>query len=131
MIYTGRFVELENYKRFGFVPVSIAGYAPDYYDGIEFKTLAPKREWWQEWHDKHLSNDWYRSKYKETVLDKLNPRVIANRLQQFGENVVLLCYEHPNEFCHRQLVADWLRANGTPVYEYTTTIGKFFSNERG
>ena len=129
MIYTGRFVEVANYKHAGFVPVSIAGQAPDYYDGIQFKTLAPKYSWWKEWHDNHLSNDWYRAKYKETVLDKLNPKVIENRLKAFGENVILLCYEKPDEFCHRQLVADWLRAAGVPVYEYVTTFGKTFSKD--
>ena len=129
MIYTGRFVEVENYERFGFVPVSIAGEAPDYYDGIEFKILAPKYSWWKEWYDKKLSNDWYREKYQETVLSKLNPKVIANRLQGFGKNVVLLCYEKPEEFCHRQLVADWLRSANVPVYELSTEIGKSFSKE--
>ena len=128
MIYTGRFVEIENYERIGFVPVSIAGEAPDYYKGIQFKTLAPKYSWWKEWHDKHLSNEWYEKKYKETVLDRLNPKVIANRLQEFGQNVILLCYEEPDEFCHRQLVANWLRAADVTVYEYSTRIGKNYLN---
>ena len=118
MIYTGRFENLTQYKQRGLVPVSIAGYAPDDYKEIQFKTLAPKYSWWKEWHDKKLSNDWYRTKYQETVLDKLNPKVIANRLKAFGENVVLLCYEKPNEFCHRQLVAAWLNKAGIPVQEY-------------
>ena len=129
MIYTGRFVEIENYERIGFVPVSIAGKTPDYYEGIQFKVLAPKYDWWKKWHDEHLSNEWYKEKYQETVLNKLNPKVIANRLQQFGENVILLCHEQPEEFCHRQLVADWLREGGVPVYEYTTTVGRPIINK--
>ena len=122
MIYTGRFCEVKKYQKAGLTPVSIAGYAPDYYQGIQFKALAPKYTWWREWHDKHLSNDWYRAKYQETVLDKLNPKVIANRLQAFGKDIVLLCYEKPGEFCHRQLVADWLRSADTPVCEYSAFL---------
>ena len=129
MIYTGRFAEVANYERFGFIPVSIAGKAPPYYHGIEFKTLAPKYVWWQEWHDKKLSNEWYREQYQKTVLDKLNPKVIANRLNQFGDNVILLCYEKPEEFCHRQLVANWLRQGGISVYEYSTTPVTLFCSK--
>ena len=120
MIYTGRFAALEAYERAGLVPVSIAGYAPDTYKGIQFKTLAPKYSWWKEWHDQHLSNEWYKAKYQETVLAKLNPKVIANRLQSFGDNIVLLCYEKPEEFCHRQLVAAWLNGAGVSVHEYAS-----------
>ncbi len=129
MIYTGRFAELTKYREKGIVLVSIAGYAPDDYKGIQFKVLAPKYVWWKEWHDKKLSNEWYQQKYQETVLDKLNPKVIANRLKSFGENVVLLCYEKPNEFCHRQLVADWLRGAKIPVYEYGTIFESTLFNQ--
>ena len=122
MIYTGRFQDVKKYEKAGLVPVSIAGYAPDDYKGIQFKTLAPKYSWWKEWHDKRLSNDWYKAKYQETVLDKLNPKIIANRLQSFGDNVVLLCYEKQNEFCHRQLVRHWLRSAGVPVCEYSSFL---------
>ena len=118
MIYTGRFSEVENYKRLGLTPVSIAGYAPKDYTGVQFKMLAPKYSWWKEWHGNHLSNDWYKTQYQETVLKKLNPEAIAKRLQSFGKNVILLCYEHPEEFCHRQLVAHWFRSAGTPAREY-------------
>ena len=124
MIYTGCFQDIKKYKQAGLVPISIAGYAPDDYKGIQFKTLAPKYSWWKEWHDKHLSNGWYRKKYQKTVLDKLNPQIIANRLKFFGDNVVLLCYEKPGEFCHRQLVANWLRNAGVAICEYNATLCK-------
>ena len=122
MIYTGRFSDIEKYEHAGLVLVSIAGYAPENYKGIQFKTLAPKYAWWQKWHDQHLSNDWYKAQYQETVLDKLNPKVIANRLRSFGDNVILLCYEPPTDFCHRQLVAQWLRSAGIPICEYSPKI---------
>jgi len=31
-------------------------------------------------------------------------------LQKMGDNVVLLCFETPDKFCHRHLVATWLNA---------------------
>ena len=38
----------------------------------EYKKLAPKYNWWKEWHNNQLSNEWYIKKYYETVLNKLN-----------------------------------------------------------
>ena len=34
------------------------------------------------------------------------------------EDIVLICYEKPGDFCHRHLVANWLRHQGYPVEEY-------------
>lgn len=130
MIYTGRFKDISYYQHAGLIPVSIAGYAPDFYKGIQFKVLAPKYSWWKEWHDKKLSVEWYKSKYQETVLNKLNPKVIAYRLQAFGDHVVLCCYESPEEFCHRQLVADWLRSAGIEVREYDRVLSRALSAKR-
>ena len=99
--------------------VCIAGYAPKFFyelDGARFYSdLAPKREWWMEWHDKFSydpecaeSVSWYSKKYIDTVLYNLNPiRVI----EELGDNAVMLCYETPDKFCHRHLVARWLKMN--------------------
>lgn len=36
-----------------------------------------------------------------------------------GENdIALICYEKPTDFCHRHLVADWLNKNGFKCDEY-------------
>ena len=34
-------------------------------------------------------------------------------------DIVLLCYEKPDEFCHRHLVAEWFNRNGIYVVEKT------------
>ena len=118
MIYTGYFDRLSDYRQAGLVPVDISGYSPKGYTGCRFRELAPKKVWWQEWHDNHLSNNWYEEKYRETVLNLLNPKETAQKLQAFGENVILLCREKPPRFCHRHLAATWFRENGVLVKEY-------------
>ena len=36
-----------------------------------------------------------------------------------GENdIALICYEKPTDFCHRHLVSDWLNKNGFKCDEY-------------
>ncbi len=125
MIYTGYWAKINDYIADELTPVGISGWSPDGYTGKTYKKLAPKYSWWHEWHDKNLSEQWYTKKYYETVLDKLNPDAIANELQTLGKNVVLLCFESPDKFCHRHIVAKWLseKANIT-VMEY-----KFLSKQ--
>jgi hypothetical protein len=94
--------------------VSIAGRAPDGFAGMQYRKLAPKKDWWREWHDKKLPNEWYVEKYNETVLDVLNPLDV---LRELGDNKILLCWESPEKFCHRHLVAEWLKASGAIVAE--------------
>ena len=38
-----------------------------------------------------------------------------------GKDIVLVCYEIPSDFCHRHLVADWLRERGFDIEEYDFT----------
>ncbi|MBP5794425.1 MAG: hypothetical protein ACLRFM_03290 [Alphaproteobacteria bacterium] len=111
MIYTGYWAKIKEYEQQNLTPVGISGWSPDGYAGKTYKKLAPKYAWWKEWHDNNLSEQWYINKYFETVLNKLNPRTVAQDLQQMGQNVVLLCFETPDKFCHRHLVATWLNAS--------------------
>ena len=119
MIYTGYWAKIDYYKSNGLVPVGISGWTPDGYTGKTYKRLAPKYSWWKEWHDNKLSEQWYIDKYYETVLDVLNPTEVATQLQQISDNVILLCFETPEKFCHRHLVARWIKEKtGINVREY-------------
>ena len=115
-LYTSYFAMVKKLQEAGYSNlVCIAGYAPKFYYEMEgvrfFPDLAPRKEWFLEWRNRHLSNEWYVGKYNETVLSKLDPKDVLNRL---GDGAVMLCYEKPGDFCHRHLVADWLK-QGTGV----------------
>jgi len=47
-------------------------------------------------------------------LSKLDVHRVAREL---GEDAILVCYEGEGKFCHRHLVADWLRRAGYEVQE--------------
>ena len=119
MIYTGYWAKIKEYELNHLTPVGISGWSPDGYKGKTYKKLAPKYTWWKEWHDNNLSEQWYTEKYQETVLNVLNPLTVAHDLQSFGKDVVLLCFETPEKFCHRHLVAKWLNTHTKlNVFEY-------------
>ena len=101
--------------------ISIAGKAPAGYRGIEYKVLAPKKEFFMKWKENH-DNNYYIKCFNEQVLSHLNPVEVYNRLEELscGQDIVLICYEKSGDFCHRYLVADWLSKNlGIEVKEWT------------
>lgn len=111
MIYTGYFAQVKKYRDAGLVTLSIARSAR-YYSGERFPVLAPPVE------IINLSEDDYIPRYFTCVLNKLNPLIIAEELKKYGENIVLLCHEKPSSFCHRQLVAGWLKDAGIHCEEF-------------
>ena len=96
---------------------AVCGGVPDWYNGNWCKKVAPRWVWWKEWHDKYAgkyeseeSKTFYIEKYNNTVLDKLCRNDIVDELKTIanGKNLYLLCFETPEKFCHRHLLADWL-----------------------
>lgn len=109
-IYTSHFSNLKN----AINPISIAGGCPDFYNGPQFKKLAPKYTWWKQWHDEKLSNEWYVEKYNKTVLQTLKPAEIFSELFEFypgADTITIMCWEKPGLFCHRHLIGEWLSKN--------------------
>ncbi|MCM1500678.1 MAG: hypothetical protein NC124_19625, partial [Clostridium sp.] len=77
-----------------------------------------------EWKKNH-DNDYYIEYFQAEVLDKLD---VTDVLMDFsrmdhgfnvGKNdIALICYGKPSDFCHRHLVAEWLNQNGFKCEEW-------------
>jgi hypothetical protein len=100
LIYTSNFSRCGSDNR----AVSIALKSPDWYKGREYKRLAPPY-WLLEDYHKNKDIESYSFYYYSDVLSRLNPCEIVNEL---GDDVILLCWESPSDFCHRHLVSEWL-----------------------
>ena len=97
--------------------VSIAAKCPDFYKGREYKKLAPKYWFFKKYKDDG-DEKFYTEHYYKEVLDKLDAQEVYNEL---GHDSILLCYETPDKFCHRHIVAEWLSYKlGIEVEEYKT-----------
>lgn len=133
MIYTTYFAQLKNLPP-NIIPVSICGKAPVWYKGIQYKQLAPKYDFFMEWKRTH-DNDYYIRHFNSEVLDTLTISDVLNKLQFKLPNqiraqmnapiwesedwhIALVCYEKPQDFCHRHLVANWLQENGVKCEEW-------------
>ena len=121
MIYTSYFAKLKSLPK-NIYPISICAKVPNWYKGRQYKKLAPKYDFFIKWKENH-DNDYYIKCYKEQVLNKLNIEdVIFDLVGILDANkdidIALLCYEKPDDFCHRHLVADWFNENGYKYEEY-------------
>ena len=110
-IYTSYFANLKNLPD-TIVPISICGKAPDGYTGWQYKKLAPKWSFFSIYKETG-DEDYYRKNFKELVTDKLDPNVVVEELSRYseGKDICLICYEKPDDFCHRHIVAEWLTDN--------------------
>ena len=140
MIYTSYFEILELFPK-TMVPISICITPPDGYSGPEYKHLAPKVEFFRKLKLNH-DNDYYINEFSRLILNKIDANSVyadliqiakqyigalpANAIRHKHFNIVLLCYEKPTEFCHRHLVAQWLRIMELIVlnlrYEYLNSF---------
>ena len=120
MIYTSYFQKLNMLKRNGIIPISICAKPPDNYNGITYKNLAPSFALLSSWHKTHNVKE-YIEIFEQQVLNKLNAEKVYDdicKLAGKNNDVTLLCYENPIDFCHRHLVAQWFNKNGISCEEW-------------
>ena len=108
------------------------GNAWEYY-GASYKKLAPRLKTYLNYANKYQKlleiedkneytrfreeiEDEYIKSYYETRLKELDVYELLEALYNiFGSNIILLCHEDINEFCHRRLVADFIELK-TGIY---------------
>ncbi len=114
-MYTSYFAQLKNIKN----PIAICGKSPSWYKGSEYRILAPKFWFFDKYKKGEIDSEEYTKFYNAEVLSNLNPAKVYNDLFNFykTEDFTLLCYEAPNDFCHRHLVSKWFNDNGYNIEE--------------
>lgn len=121
VIYTSYFAQLKKVKN----PISIALWKPKWYNGPELLSLAPTKNILTTWKKSSQSNaDWqnYITSYTNEILNKIDVDILLNQIKQIypSENfVTLLCYEKPEDYCHRHIVSGWLNKNNITSNEIT------------
>lgn len=115
-IYTGYFAKIKLYQEHGLYPISVALYNPRWMPNVmQYRTLAPTSSILDDYKKNH-DVETYISRYYTTVLQGHLPGGIREVLAHFCpkeyRGVVLLCYERPEDFCHRHIIAKWLNSEG-------------------
>ena len=124
MIYTSFFGNKKVLNNPSIFPVSIALYPPKDFVGKSYRDLAPHPVTLRDWKRDHSISNYERDYL--VLLGDLNQKEVVDQLMVLSGNfknldyfpdIVLLCYERPGEFCHRHIVAEWLREAGYEVEE--------------
>ena len=117
MIYTGYYAKIKEYADAGLRLLSISRTKPGFAkDCIDVPPLFPDEKilWGHKKGD--IDNMEYTSKYL-AQLDDIGIDRIIKTIQIFGDDVVLLCWESPEKFCHRHILADYINRNSDLVVE--------------
>lgn len=112
-IATGYYALAQRYADEGYALVGISRMTPWFITRYPFfyqlKEFAPSEDILK------LRDDpiEYTKRYEKEVLAKLDPMKVFEKLSNLArkantDKVILLCYEAPDKFCHRHLVAEWL-----------------------
>ena len=116
-----------NFKISGRLPqaVAISLGVPRGWRGRRYKALAPPRDL-----IKIMEPEKFIRLYRAQVLDSLDPMQVIREMG--GDNFVMVCWEPPGEFCHRRVVAAWLRKHtGVLVEEFIPTMRRHAEWLRG
>lgn len=115
-IYTSYFANIKNLPD-DVVAVAICAHTPKGYQGLHYPRLAPSID--LLYHYKVNGDEVAYTKEYNEYLQYLDIQKVVADLEHIsgGYNVALICYEKPEDFCHRHLVADWLTKNGYPTEE--------------
>lgn len=102
------------YKKLAPRLVTYTPYAEAYEELLELRADVLKLKEYLEFRKK--IEDEYIASYYETRLKDLDVEELLFTLEsKFGDNIILLCHEPIDEFCHRRLIADYIELK-TGIY---------------
>ena len=111
MIYTGYYSKIKEYADSGLILLSISRTKPEFAKScIDIPQLFPSDKILWDHKKGKIDEMEYTSKYLDQ-LNELGVDRIIKMIQIFGNNVVLLCWESPEKFCHRHILADYINKN--------------------
>lgn len=131
MLYTSYFAKIKDLPK-DVVVVGICLKPPKGFVGVNYKPLAPLWYFFSKWKETQ-DNDYYIECYNKEVLGKLSIEQVLNdiyRLTGQRDNICFVCYEKPNDFCHRHLFSKWLNEHGYVCVEYNYENNKI-TNKKG
>jgi uncharacterized protein (DUF488 family) len=117
-LYTSYFRITDNIDT-SLVQISIANKSPRGFRGYFMKRLAPDMGHLNKYRSTN-DREAFEEAYKKKLADMSVASVISEiRYLSEGRDAVLMCWERPEKFCHRQLVAEWLKKNSNiEIEEY-------------
>lgn len=123
-IYTSYFGNSKKLQQAGIKVIGISLYPPRWFNGISLKQVAPTKS---ILFANGQTQEEYTRRYRSEVLSRQDMQLFLKTVEQAsgGQDVALCCYEKPEDFCHRHILADWIKEKlGVEISEYGYTPKK-------
>ena len=106
-IYTGYYGKRLEYNA---IKVAVSRTLPIGWMNLVYQSLSPSNKLLNQYRENLINRDEFKELYLKEInrLDKKEVYEYFNELLKY-DNVVLLCYEKPYQFCHRHILAEWLK----------------------
>jgi len=95
--------------------VAITSGKPKWFKGKYYPLLGPPMQLVKDLKSGKINEQEYTKLYLECI--KKRNFVPTKVLKDLGNDAILLCYEGKDKFCHRHIVAKWLREGGIQIEE--------------
>lgn len=117
-IYTSYFAMMRNFPE-NIIPIAICAKPPTWYEGLVYKKLAPSYDILMQYKTQP-NEELYTKRFTSEILNNLDFTIVMKELEQLanGKDIALICFEKPNDFCHRKLVAKHITSLGYEVSEF-------------
>lgn len=123
-IYTSYFANLKTLEKAGIKCVGICALPPAWFDGPNYASVAPSKDILFEMKKDHNETR-YRERYFNEILCayRFHPEYLIQGLASISgpehADIALCCFEKPGDFCHRHLLAEWIKERtGIEITEY-------------
>jgi len=113
------------YKKLAPKLITYVPYSEKYEKLLKLKNdLSKKKEYLE--YKKQIEDEYIKS-YYEIRLKNLDIRNLLYTLgEKYGNNIILLCHERVDEFCHRRLIADYIELK-TGLYIPEVAVDKEYN----
>ena len=108
-IYTSYFGNYRNFSKEALV-LGITRYPPK--GVLNLQDCAPSEILLKKYKNKEIDEFTFSVYYKEELKNKFGrPEKLLNIFEKIGhgKDLILCCYEKTGDFCHRQVLRDWLK----------------------
>lgn len=113
MYYTSYFANIKNIDKTKYQLVSISNQKPAFCDDsvLDWSFLGPWKQLLLDYKTDMIDEKEYIRLYKEN-LEAMWSGIEKWFIINENKNIVMLCYEGPDKFCHRHILADFLKEHG-------------------
>lgn len=109
-IFTSSFNKSKGLDPSKYLVVSISRFPPKWFQGVRCFEFAPSMQLLNDFHD-GMAQCLYAYRYRYEVLERGDVHKVFEWLAGLskGRDIVLCCFEPAGRFCHRRLLADYVK----------------------